>query len=54
MQVQPELIWIDLIVWFLKDGMLLAGHDEVRKLKYQASKYLVIMKIYIEGLTSNL
>ena len=41
LQVDSEPSWIDPLVYFLKDGTLLLDLKEARKLKNQASRYIL-------------
>ena len=44
-QIEGEENWITLIVVYLKDGRLLEGKDEDRKLRNKAAKYVLIDEV---------
>ena len=44
-QIENEENWMTPIVSYLKDGKLLEGKDEARKLKVRAARYVLMDKV---------
>ena len=45
LQVQSEGNWMTSIISYLKDGSLLEGKDEARKLRVQLAKYVLLNEV---------